>query len=158
IFYNYGHGGSGVTLSWGCSQEIVHLVQQMLCESANPVALHSSKIDSNKQTVFVLHDMFLSKTDFRHICSENRNLVLLCSRRGLSEVVPSQYQYLDIVQIVEPYNLQNLFQTYQQIKTGYKLLDDNCRIVTNDEYSVLLAAQLREALNLPGDRPKMIQQ
>ncbi|MEH2255248.1 MAG: FAD-dependent oxidoreductase [Nostoc sp.] len=158
IFYNYGHGGSGVTLSWGCSQEIVQLVQQMLCESANPVALHSSKIDSNKQTVFVLHDMLLSKTDFRHICSDNINLVLLCSRRGLSEVVPSQYQYLSIVQIVEPYNLQNLFQTYQQIKTDYKLLDDNCRIVTNDEYSVLLTAQLREALNLPGDRPTMIQQ
>jgi biotin carboxylase len=62
------------------------------------------------------------------------------------------------VQIVEPYNLQNLLQTYQQIKAAYGLLDDNCRIVTNDEYSVLLAAQLREALNLAGDRPTMIRQ
>ncbi|MEI1375128.1 FAD-dependent oxidoreductase [Nostoc sp. UHCC 0926] len=158
VFYNYGHGGSGVTLSWGCSQEIVQLVQEMLREEANPVALHSSKIDSNKQTVFVLHDMLASKTDFRHIRSDNRNLGLLCSREGLSKVVPSQYQHLDLVRIVEPYNLQNLLQTYQQIKTEYKLLDDNCRIVTNDEYSVLLAAQLREALNLAGDRPTMIRQ
>ncbi|MEH2141560.1 FAD-dependent oxidoreductase [Nostoc sp.] len=158
VFYNYGHGGSGVTLSWGCSQEIVQLVQEMLREEANPVALNSSKIDSNKQTVFVLHDMLASKTDFSHIRSDNRNLVLLCSREGLSKVVPSQYQHLDLVRIVEPYNLQNLLQTYQQIKTEYKLLDDNCRIVTNDEYSVLLAAQLREALNLVGDRPTMIRQ
>ncbi|MEH2447999.1 MAG: FAD-dependent oxidoreductase [Nostoc sp.] len=158
VFYNYGHGGSGVTLSWGCSQEIVQLVQEMLREEANPVALDSSKIDSNKQTVFVLHDMLASKTDFKHIRSDNRNLVLLCSRQGLSEVIPSQYQHLDLVQIVEPYNLQNLLQTYQQIKTEYKLLDDNCRIVTNDQYSVLLAAQLREALNLVGDRPIMIRQ
>lgn len=158
VFYNYGHGGSGVTLSWGCSQEIVQLVQEMLREEANPVALNSSKIDSNKQTVFVLHDMLPSKTDFSHIRSDNRNLVLLCSREGLSKVIPSQYQHLDLVRIVEPYNLQNLLQTYQQIKTEYKLLDDNCRIVTNDEYSVLLAAQLREALNLAGDRPTMIRQ
>ncbi|MEH2276788.1 MAG: FAD-dependent oxidoreductase [Nostoc sp.] len=158
VFYNYGHGGSGVTLSWGCSQEIVQLIQEMLREEANPVALNSSKIDSNKQTVFVLHDMLKSETDFRHIRSDNRNLVLLCSREGLSKVIPSQYQHLDLVRIVEPYNLQNLLQTYQQIKTEYKLLDDNCQIVTNDEYSVLLAAQLREALNLIGDRPTMIRQ
>ncbi|MEH2122219.1 FAD-dependent oxidoreductase [Nostoc sp.] len=158
VFYNYGHGGSGVTLSWGCSQEIVQLVQEMLREEANPVALNSSKMDSNKQIVFVLHDMLPSKTDFSHIRADNRNLVLLCSREGLSKVIPSQYQHLDLVQIVEPYNLQNLLQTYQQIKTDYKLLDDNCRIVTNDQYSVLLAAQLREALNLVGDRPTMIRQ
>ena len=158
VFYNYGHGGSGVTLSWGCSQEIVQLVQEMLCEEANPVALNSSKIDSNKQIVFVLHDMLKSKTDFSHIRADNRNLVLLCSREGLSKVIPSQYQHLDLVRIVEPYNLQNLLQTYQQIKTDYKLLDDNCQIVTNDQYSVLLAAQLREALNLAGDRPTMIRQ
>ncbi|MEH2026675.1 FAD-dependent oxidoreductase [Nostoc sp.] len=158
VFYNYGHGGSGVTLSWGCSQEIVQLVEQMIREDVNPVALDRSKIDSNKQTVFVLHDMLTSKTDFRHIQAGNRNLVLLCSREGLSKVIPSQYQHLNLVRIVEPYNLQNLLQTYQQIKTEYRLLDDNCRIVTNDEYSVLLAAQLREALNLAGDRPTMIRQ
>ncbi|MHC5778355.1 FAD-dependent oxidoreductase [Nostoc sp.] len=157
IFYNYGHGGSGVTLSWGCSQEIVQLVQEMLRQEANPVVLDSSNIDSNKQTVFVLHDMLPYETDFKHIQSDNRNLVLLCSRRGLSKVVPSQYQHLDLVRIVEPYNLQNLLQTYQQIHTNYKLLDNN-RIVTNDEYSVLLAAQLREVLNLVGDRPTMIRQ
>ncbi|MEH1905072.1 MAG: FAD-dependent oxidoreductase [Nostoc sp.] len=157
VFYNYGHGGSGVTLSWGCSQEILQLVQEMLREEANPVAFSSSKIDGNKQTVFVLYDMIASQTNFRHIRG-NKNLVLLCSRQGLSKIIPSQYQHLDLVRIVEPYNFQNLLQTYQQIKTDYKLLDHDCRIVTNDQYSVLLAAQLREALNLVGDRPIMIRQ
>jgi len=158
VFYNYGHGGSGVTLSWGCSQEIVELVQEMIREEVIGLASVGNKIDPNQQTIFVLHYMLPSKTDFRQIQSDKKNLVLLCSKRGLSTVVRSQYQHLDCVQIVEPYNLQNVLQTYQQIKADYRLLDDNCRIVTNDEYSVLLAAELREALNLVGDRPRMIRQ
>ncbi|MDF2702868.1 MAG: D-amino acid oxidase, partial [Rubrobacteraceae bacterium] len=28
--HNYGHGGSGVTLSWGCAEETLHLVRQAL--------------------------------------------------------------------------------------------------------------------------------
>jgi D-amino-acid oxidase len=28
--HNYGHGGSGVTLSWGCAEETLHLVRQVL--------------------------------------------------------------------------------------------------------------------------------
>jgi D-amino-acid oxidase len=33
IVHNYGHGGSGVTLSWGCAREVVELVQRLLPES-----------------------------------------------------------------------------------------------------------------------------
>jgi D-amino-acid oxidase len=30
IFHNYGHGGAGVTFSWGCAAEVAELVNQHL--------------------------------------------------------------------------------------------------------------------------------
>jgi D-amino-acid oxidase len=30
--HNYGHGGSGITLSWGCAEETLHLVRQIFSE------------------------------------------------------------------------------------------------------------------------------
>ena len=28
VIHNYGHGGSGVTLSWGCAEEIVEIINE----------------------------------------------------------------------------------------------------------------------------------
>ena len=30
IVHNYGHGGSGVTLSWGCATEVADLVERLV--------------------------------------------------------------------------------------------------------------------------------
>ncbi|XP_065079073.1 D-amino-acid oxidase-like [Ochlerotatus camptorhynchus] len=32
MIHNYGHGGSGITLSWGCAGEVLNLVQEVICE------------------------------------------------------------------------------------------------------------------------------
>lgn len=156
VFYNYGHGGSGVTLSWGCSTEIVRRVEEMLREDSSSIPFAGQDIDAQKQTIFILNNTLPMKADLSHITTASRNLVLLCSREGLSKVVPSQYEYLHLVKIVEPYNLENLLEVYQQIKAAFALQDENCRIVTNDEYSVFLAAQMRQELEIEGDLPTLI--
>ncbi|XP_021707205.1 D-amino-acid oxidase [Aedes aegypti] len=32
VIHNYGHGGSGITLSWGCAGEVLNLVRNVICE------------------------------------------------------------------------------------------------------------------------------
>merc|ERR1719150_705805 len=36
VVHNYGHGGSGVTLSWGCAAQVVQIVENILTSQAAP--------------------------------------------------------------------------------------------------------------------------
>lgn len=36
VIHNYGHGGSGITLSWGCAGEVLNLVHRLICEDGLP--------------------------------------------------------------------------------------------------------------------------
>jgi glycine/D-amino acid oxidase-like deaminating enzyme len=43
VIHNYGHGGSGVTLSWGCAHDVVDILKDIL-GSQPSAAKTSSKL------------------------------------------------------------------------------------------------------------------
>ncbi|KAJ4445385.1 hypothetical protein ANN_07190 [Periplaneta americana] len=44
VIHNYGHGGSGVTLSWGCAHEVVDILQDILYNQSTTTTRLSSKL------------------------------------------------------------------------------------------------------------------
>jgi glycine/D-amino acid oxidase-like deaminating enzyme len=44
VVHNYGHGGSGVTLHWGCAGDTVRLVQGLITSKSTPSTIGGSKM------------------------------------------------------------------------------------------------------------------
>ena len=150
LFYNYGHGGAGITLSWGCAQETAANLQSVLQQKNSP----TSSLGNQKQTYFWLQDTAPVDTNLAFIRTARCNLVLLCSRKGLSQIVPSQFEHFHYVQILENYDLLHLLEAISKIKNTFALNNKYTRIISGDKNTLSLATEIREALGLVGDKPR----
>ncbi|CDF35195.1 unnamed protein product [Chondrus crispus] len=149
VVLNYGHGGAGVTLSWGCAEKVVSLVQEMFHDTPH-VDNISQKLDASRPTTFLLHDMLPFRAQIEKIRFMKHNLVLISSRRGVAKVPAHEFIHFDLIRVVDSYALKPLVATVSEILSSCALRPDKCRIATNDEYSILLSGQVRDALGIPG--------
>ena len=149
VVLNYGHGGAGVTLSWGCAQEVVQLVADVL---RGPPSLRtiSTKFASGRPTTFILQDMLPFRSQIERLDFMEHNFVLICSRRGLTKVPPQEFAKFNLVRVMDTYEFEHVASEVSEIMSGLGLAANNTFVATNDEYSVLLAGQVREAIGISG--------
>eukprot|EP00177_Eucheuma_denticulatum_P007266 GFKZ01013234.1.p1 GENE.GFKZ01013234.1~~GFKZ01013234.1.p1 ORF type:complete len:809 (+),score=81.49 GFKZ01013234.1:195-2621(+) len=150
VVVNYGHGGAGVTLSWGCAEHAVKLVKSITCNNPAFMSDVANKLDSSRPTTFILQDMLSFRTQMGRIKFMDHNLVLICSRRGLSKIPGHEFIHFNLVRVIDEYELDPILSSVSEVVASSGLSVDQCRIVTNDEYSILLCGQLRESLGITG--------
>lgn len=127
IVHNYGHGGAGVTLSWGCADEVVARIEEILRPApASRLAAASSEA---AETVFTLHGAPPFEADFRPLAKSSRRLVLLCSRQALACLVPAQYHHFDAIEVfdkLDPEKLEAACRRLGGSRFGLATLDPGC--------------------------------
>eukprot|EP00177_Eucheuma_denticulatum_P000357 GFKZ01000611.1.p1 GENE.GFKZ01000611.1~~GFKZ01000611.1.p1 ORF type:complete len:807 (+),score=84.11 GFKZ01000611.1:503-2923(+) len=150
IILNYGHGGAAFSLSWGCAERVVQLVRKVVSARTSVASEIGGKLDSSRPTTFILQDMLSFRTQMGRLTFMKHNLVLMCSRRGLSKIPGHEFVHFDLVRVVDKYGLDALASSVGEVMAASGLSVDQCRIVTNDEYSILLCGQVRESLGIRG--------
>jgi D-amino-acid oxidase len=55
IIHNYGHGGSGISLSWGCAQDAIHIMKKHSPEASSVAVIGVGVIGFT--TAYLLKDM-----------------------------------------------------------------------------------------------------
>lgn len=145
IVHNYGHGGAGVTLSWGCAEEVVARIGAMLRPPpARPPAAESRRAAA--ETIFVVHREPPVEADFRRLGSPARRLVLLASRAALAHLVPAQYHHFDAIELLETFDADTLAAACRRHAGATRW-----GLATADPHCDPLVAELRARLaDLPG--------
>jgi len=85
-------------------------------------------------------------------------LVLITSHINYERLIASeQERYFDLVICTDDFSLANLVMTTQQVLNKFNITDlCEVRIVTHDEYSLAVAASLREAIGIEGAQPEQL--
>lgn len=82
LYHNYGHGGSGVTLSWGCAINIVNRFESDILEALNDVNPNRDQKDTVDISIEIAHsDTSPDSDDFDKIVSKSVERAKRASKR-----------------------------------------------------------------------------
>lgn len=156
IIHNYGHGGAGVTLSWGCAQEVSNLATQVIDEELSTddyLQYIVHPINPSKKCVFVLQDVMSHRANFANIKSSEINLIFLCSKNALSKLIPSQYNNFNLIKAIPSFDTGSVNAELRNISKAFSIILTDARVITNDDLCVGLASELRDMCGMAGDKP-----
>ncbi len=149
VVLNYGHGGSGVTLSWGCADQVVSLVRDIVHgrPSTNELA---HNLHPTRPTTFILQDMLPFQSELERVQFMKHNVVLICSRRGVVNIPAHEFNNFDLIRVVDEFELEPIVAEMEDVISSAGLNRDRLHVATNDESSIMLCGRIRDALGMDG--------